>query len=62
MGVLEALADTLTGLQIIVRNQTIHFPYLSSKTYVVGAQKNRLNETVFLSTHNISFNWWLRKY
>ena len=28
------------------------FSYFSSKTYVVGTQKNRLNETVLLSTQN----------
>ena len=27
----------------------------SVQTYFVGAQKNRLNETVLLSTHNICF-------
>ena len=27
--------------------------YFSTKTYVVGAQKNRLNETVLLSTQDI---------
>ena len=27
--------------------------YFSTKTYVVGTQKNRLNETVLLSTKNI---------
>ena len=27
--------------------------YFSTKTYVVGTQKNRLNETVLLSTENI---------
>ena len=32
--------------------------YSSVLTYVVGAQKNRLTETVLLSTHNICF--WLR--
>ena len=26
------------------------FSYFSTKTYVVGTQKNRLNETVLLST------------
>ena len=25
------------------------------KTYVVGTQKNRLTETILLSTHNIGF-------
>ena len=30
-----------------------YFSYFSIKTYDVGAQKNRLNETVLLSTQNI---------
>ena len=30
-------------------------------TYVLGAQKNRLIETVLLSTHNICFVWEIRK-
>ena len=36
--------------------------YFSTKTYVVGTQKNRLNETVLLSTQNTCKNWWVRKY
>ena len=39
-----------------------YFLYLSSKTYAVGTQKNRLNETVLLSTQNTCLNWWVRKY
>ena len=39
-----------------------YFSYFSTKTYVVGTQKNRLNETVLLSTHNIGSNQWVRKY
>ena len=31
-------------------------------TYVVGTQKNRLNETVLLSTKNICYKLWVRKY
>ena len=31
--------------------------FLSVLTYVLGAQKNRLNETVLLSTQNICFGW-----
>ena len=31
------------------------FSYPSVLTYVLGAQKNRLIETVLLSTHNIYF-------
>ena len=33
-----------------------YFLYFSSKTYVVGTQKNRLNETVLLSTQNTCLN------
>ena len=42
----------------------MHVPlsYFSTKTYVVGTQKNRLNETVLLSTQNICKNWWVRKH
>ena len=35
----------------VIKNQ---FSYLSTKTYVVGTQKNRLSETVPLRTQNIS--------
>ena len=34
----------------------IFFSYFPAKTYVVGAQKNQLNETVLLSTQNTCFN------
>ena len=37
------------------------FSYPSALTYVLGAQKNRLIETVLLSTHNICFGWEIRK-
>ena len=30
-------------------------PYFTLKPYVVDTQKNRLNETIYLSTHNIGF-------
>ena len=33
--------------------QKNNFFYFSANTYVVGTQKNRLNETVLLSTQNI---------
>ena len=29
-----------------------YFSYFSTKTYIVGTQKNRLDETVLLSTQN----------
>ena len=38
------------------------FSYFSTNIYVVGTQKNRLNETILLRTHNICLNVWVRKY
>ena len=38
------------------------FPYLSILTCVLGAQKNRLIESVLSSTHNICFGLEVRKY
>ena len=35
--------------------KSLIFSYLSDETFVLGAQKNRLNETVLLSIHNICF-------
>ena len=32
------------------------FSYFSTKTYIVGTQKNHLNEMVLLSTQNICFS------
>ena len=49
-----------SGLQIRVRTGKL-FSHFSTKTYVVGTQKNRLIETVLLSTQNTCFNWWVRK-
>ena len=46
---------TRTGLLLRVLNDDL-FSYFSTKTYVVGTQKNRLNETVLLSTLNICLN------
>ena len=37
------------------------FSYLSVLTYVLGAQKNRLIETVLVSTKNIWFDREIRK-
>ena len=39
-----------------------YFSYLSTKTFVVGTQKNRLSETVLLSTLNKCLKWRLRNY
>ena len=46
--------------QIRVRNWKL-FSYFLNKTYLVGIQKNRLIETVLLSTQNTCLNWWIRK-
>ena len=37
------------------------FSYPSVLTFVLGAQKNRLIETVLLSTHNICYSCEIRK-
>ena len=50
----EGLRDGISDLQIRVFWNIIFF--FSAKTYVVGAQKNCLNEMVLLSTQNIFFN------
>ena len=41
--------------QIRVRNWKL-LSYFSAKTYVLGTLKNRLNETVLVSTQNTSLN------
>ena len=51
--------DSRLGIKIRVGKY--EFIYFSTKTYVVGTQKNRLNETVLLSSHNICLNWRIRK-
>ena len=38
-----------------------YFSYFSTKTYVVGTQKNRLIETVLLSTQNIMLKAMVKK-
>ena len=45
----------LSGPQIRVCNRNL-FLFFSTKTYVVGTQKNSLDEMFFLSTHNICLN------
>ena len=45
-------------------SQKIIFLISQHKTYGVGTQKNRLNETFLLSTQNSEntcLNWWVRK-
>ena len=49
---------SIIGPEYMVKN---YFSYFSSETYVVGTQKNRLNETVLLNTQNICLDLWVRK-
>ena len=42
------------------QRENANFSYPSVLTYVFGAQKNRLTETVLLSTQNIYFGWEIR--
>ena len=41
-----------SGFQLRAPTKNI-FSYFSTKTYVVGTQKTRLNETVLLSSQNL---------
>ena len=60
---------TLMSNQIIIKaprkdcetETKSYFCYFSAKTDVVGTQKNRLDETVLLSTQNICLDCWIRK-
>ena len=47
----------IAGLQIKVCNQKFIWLILNHNNYVVGTQKNRLNETVLLRAQNI----WISK-
>ena len=42
----------LSNNDTIIRMHKNEFSYFSTETYVVGTQKNRLNETVLLITQN----------
>ena len=55
--------QTLTGYLKAFRKECVsknEFSYFCTKTYVVGTQKNHLNETLLLSTQKKCFNLWLR--
>ena len=45
------------GLQLFSQN---HLPYYPIKPFNVGTQKNHLNETIILSTHNIGLEGQIR--
>ena len=58
----EPAHETFTGLdKQILSVKLLIFSYPSILTYVLGTQKNRLTETVLLSTHNILFGCEIRK-
>ena len=46
---------TIIFIRVLVMSayQKVDYSYFSTETFVVGTQKNRLNETVLLSTQNI---------
>ena len=52
---IECLLIYTSGLQVRERSGKLFF-YFSTKTYVVGTQKNRLNEAVLLSTQKTCLN------
>ena len=56
-GVCVLLSDTaVPALGTALERSPDYFSYFSTKTYVVGTQKNRLNETVIMSTQNTCLN------
>ena len=65
--VLQGIPETIANLAKadikiwVLIGIKIMFSYSSTKTYVVGVQKNRLNEAVLLSTQNTCFKLWIRK-
>ena len=59
LSIFEWLLKTVFTVNIRPPDKSVlesYFLYYSSKTYVVGIQKNRLNETVLLSTQNVCLN------
>ena len=49
------------GLKLRVLNRKL-ISYFSTKTYVVGTQKNRLDEMVLFGNQNICYKLWVRTY
>ena len=56
----EFLLHTVAGPQVRARNWKYFFNF-PTETYVLGTQKNCLNEMVLLSAQNTCLNWWIRK-
>ena len=57
----KACAMHNTSYVSIKKEKKMKAKYLSTETYVVGNQKNRLIETVLLSIHNKFKKWCIRK-
>ena len=57
----EACSGLMRSLYIRVCNCFFFKFYFSIKTYILGTQKNHLNEMVLLSTQNIGLNLFLKK-
>ena len=56
-GVCVLLSGTaVPALETALERSPDYFSYFSTKTYIVGTQKNRLNETVLLNTQNTCLN------
>ena len=55
IGKKAGICDGVPSTAALVELKIVNISYPSILTYVLGAQKNRLNETVRLSTHNICF-------
>ena len=54
----KKLSSSLVGPYKSARMEN-YFYYFS--TYVMGTQKNGLDETVILSTQNLCWNWYIKK-
>ena len=53
IGIADLCNNQAFGYECCIKKYYFHF---STKTYVVVTRKNRLNETVLLSTQNICLN------
>ena len=55
--IVHCMSALISPVNTVFRSLTEnYFSYFSTKTYVVGTQKNRLNETVLMSTQNKCLN------
>ena len=56
----DSFVDQYSYIKINTSSERKSSPYQSAFAYVLVAQKNRLTETVLLSTYNIIIIFWLR--